>query len=204
MVKVQLEPFAKVSFATAAEIARLVDLSAEARAYLLPELSPQGYLDLLVLAELTGDAIRFLAFALPIREAVWWACVAVHGTVRSPGELETKCVQRAAAWVYEPGEDRRRACMEVAEAAKFEGAAAYVALSVFWSGGSLAPEGLPDALPDPRLGPIGAAAAILLALSAGDPAGLHKRFTAVMQRGLDIANGGNGWLKDDLPLIPAA
>lgn len=203
-MKVQMEPFTKVSFSKAGEIARLVDLSADAKAYLLPDLSPQGYLDLLMQAELTGDAVRFLAFGLPIREAIWWACVAVHGSLKAPSEGEMSCLQRAAAWVYEPGEERRRACMEAAEALKFEGAAAYVALSVFWSGGSLAPEGLPDALPDPRLGPIGAAAAVLLALSAGDPATLHKRFITVMERGLDIANGGNGWLKDDRPLIPAA
>lgn len=203
-MKVQMEPFPKVAAAKAAEICRQMDISAEARAFLLPELSPQGYLDLLVQAELTGDAIRFLAFALPIREAAWWACVVVHGNIEAPSDLEATCLQRATAWVYEPTEERRRACMQVAETAKFEGAAAYVALSVFWSGGSLAPEGLPEALPDPRLGPIGVGAAILLALTAGDPAALYKRFVTAMQRGVDIANGGNGWLKDDRPLLPAA
>ena len=47
-MKIQTEPFRKVSDGTAAEICGRVDLSAEARAFLVPGLSPQGYLALLV------------------------------------------------------------------------------------------------------------------------------------------------------------
>lgn len=203
-MKIQSEQFRKIGARTAAEVTSLVDLSKEGKAFLLPELSPQGFLDLLVQAELVGDAIRFFAFAMPIREAVWWSCVVTHTNIEHPTEFETDCLQRAAAWVYGPNEERRRAAMAAAEAAKLEGAAAYAALAVFWSGGSLAPEGMPDAPPHPSLGPIGASASILLALTAGDPVSLNKRFVVAMQRGIDIANGGNGWLKDDRPLTPAS
>jgi hypothetical protein len=199
-VRIQTEPFRKVSAATAAEICERVELSPESRAFLLPDLSPQGYLALLVEAEKIGDAIRFLAFALPAREGVWWACVVARSNQTDPGEADRLCLERSAAWVYEPVESRRRACMAAAESAKFNGAAAYAALAAFWSGGSMAPENMPEALPDPKLAPIGVGASVLLAITAGDPKSLKDRFTAAIARGVDIANGGNGRIEGDLPI----
>lgn len=199
-MKIQTDPFRKVSAGTAAEICARVDLSAEGKAFLLPTLSPQGYLSLLVEAEAIGDAIRFLAFALPIREGVWWAVVVAHGAFAQPSPVEAECLERAAGWVYEPDDARRRACMVSAEAANFDGAAAYAALAAFWSGGSMAPPDMPDALPDPRLGAIGVGASILLSITSGDPLTLDERFRAAIARGIDIANGGNGRLDGDRPI----
>ena len=199
-MKIQIEPFRKVSGGTAAEICERVDLSAEARAFLVPGLSPQGYLALLVDAGQIGDAVRFLAFALPIREGVWWACVVVHGNLNEPVGPDALCLGRTASWVYEPTDSHRRACMAAAESANFDGAAAYAALAVFWSGGSMAPENMPDALPDPKLGPIGVGASVLLSITAGDPMRLNERFKIAIARGVDIANGGNGHLEGDRPI----
>ena len=199
-MKIQTEPFRKIAAATAAEICSRVELSKEALSYLLPTLSPQGFLSLLIEAECVGDAVRFVAFALPVREAVWLACVVAHSNLAERTPLEASCLDHAAAWVYEPTDERRRACFAVAEEARFEGAAAYAALAAFWSGGSLAAEGMPEVPADPQLGPIGAGASILLAITRGHPASLQTRFETVMMRATDIANGGNGWLNGDRPL----
>lgn len=203
-MKIQTEPFRKVTASSAAEICALVDLPAEATRFLVPDLSPQAFLSLLAEAEQVGNAVRFLAFALPVREAIWWAAIVAQSHLATPTALERACLERAAAWVYDPSDEKRRAAMELAETAKFEGAAAYAALAVFWSGGSLAPVDLPEVLPDPRLGHIGAGASVLLSLTAGDPMGLARRFEAALTRGIDIANGGNGWLKDDRPILSEA
>lgn len=203
VVKVQTDPFQKVKEATAQEICQRVDLSSEAKAFLLPSLSPQGFLALLTDNKHIGDAVRFLAFALPIREAIWWACVIGGASRDQMTASEVDCLDRATAWVYEPDESRRRACMEAAERANLEGAAAYAALAVFWSGGSLAPANMPEALPDPHLGAIGVGASVLLSITAGEPRSLSQRFEAAMLRGMDIANGGNGRLKSDRPLTNA-
>ncbi|BCH27595.1 hypothetical protein MesoLjLc_74820 [Mesorhizobium sp. L-8-10] len=199
-MKIQTDPFRKVSAGTAAEICARMDLSAEGRAFLLPTLSPQGYLSLLVEAEAIGDAIRFLAFALPIREGVWWAVAVAQGNLAAPSPVEAECLERAAGWVYQPDDARRRACMVSAETANFDGAAAYAALAAFWSGGSMAPPDMPEALPDPRLGAIGVGASILLSITSGDPLTLNERFRAAIARGIDIANGGNGRLEGDRPI----
>jgi hypothetical protein len=87
--------------------------------------------------------------------------------------------------------------MAAAESANFDGAPAYAALAAFWSGGSMAPQNMPDALPDPKLGPIGVGASVLLSITAGDPKLLNERFKTAIVRGVDIANGGNGHLEGD-------
>lgn len=199
MLKIQTEAFRKLTAQTAQDICSRADLSAEARAFLVPDLSPQGFLSLLVEAENIGDAVRFMAFALPVREAVWWCYIVAKTNIPAPTELELLCLERTGAWVYEPDEQRRRSCMECAESAKFTGAAAYAALAVFWSGGSLAPEGMPDADADPRLGPIGVGASVLLSITAGDATTLVSRFETAVIRAVNIANGGNGWLPGERP-----
>lgn len=176
----------------------------DAKSFLIADLSPQGFLSLLVEYEHQGDAIRFIANMLPIREGVWWACT-VANAVTPPAETASHtCLLRAAEWVYQPGDERRRACLAAAEAASLEGPAAYAALAAFWSGGSLAPEGMPDVPPDPSLGPIGVAASVLLSFAEGDPSSSDERFAAILSRAIDIANGGNGKLEGDLPIVTAS
>jgi hypothetical protein len=165
-------------------------------ALLSPALSPQAFLALLMDGHYFSDAVRFLAFSLPPREGIWWACVTARGTELTPSDAD--CLERTIAWAYEPDDARRRACMEAAEQLNFEGAAAYAALAVFWSGGSMAPKGMPDALPDPSLYAIGVGASVLLAVAAGEPQSADRRFEEAIGRGMDIANGGNGKLKAEL------
>ncbi|MCJ2077080.1 hypothetical protein MKK68_15715 [Methylobacterium sp. E-016] len=145
-----------------------------------------------------GDAVRFLAHALPAREGVWWACV-VASLAPSLSNGEAQCLDRAEAWVYAPSDPLRRACLPAAEALAFQGAAAYAALAAYWSGGSIGPEGSPDVMPSPQLAPIGVGASLLLAAAAVDPARADDTFRDILVRGIDVANGGNGRLAGDRP-----
>ena len=194
---VQAEPFRKVAEKRATDICARVALSAAARAFLAPSLSPQGYLGLLLGNEHYADAARFLSFALPIREGVWWSCVVARVNLPSEPPADTlSALQAAEAWVYSPEDDGiRRKCLACAEALKFDGAASYAALAAFWSGGSMAPEGLPEVVPDPSLGPTGVGAAILLAVTNGPPVQMNDRFRDAIARGIEVANGGNGGLR---------
>jgi hypothetical protein len=204
-VNLQTEPFRKVVDRTAAEICARVALSEEARAFLVPSLSPQGYLDLLLAYDQYADAVRFLAFALPVREGVWWACVTAR--VNLPPEPPAgvlAALKLAETWVYTPDDAVRRECLASAEALQFEGAASYAALAAFWSGGSMAPEALPEVLPNPSLAQTGVGAAILLAVTSGQSDRMNARFRDAIARGIDIANGGNGGLKDNARIATGA
>ena len=81
-----------------------------AKALLKDEHTPRQFLELLIGKELFLDAIRFLAFALPKREAVGWGCLCVRyslGTEEAAKISETQvAVER---WVSNPDEGNRRA-----------------------------------------------------------------------------------------------
>jgi len=54
---------------------------------------------------------------------------------------------------------------------------------------------MPDVPPDPSLCAIGVGASVLLAVVAGEAQSADRRFEEAIERGMDIANGGNGKLK---------
>src|SRR5438270_5229403 len=75
----------RVPARTAAEVARNYELGADARGLLNDGLSPGAFVEALRAAALYDDALQFLAYALPKREAVWWACLCLwHGCRPGP------------------------------------------------------------------------------------------------------------------------
>ena len=187
-----LAPIRKISATAAADICARVALSADACAYLTPSLSPQSFLTLLERGGHFADAVRFLAFALPLREGVWWACMVGLAIPGAASAEPDPAYGAAQDWVYDPSDERRFECLRAAESVRSATPGAYAALGAFWSGGSMAPEGMPEVQPDPVLAPTGVAASILLAVAAGDPARAAAFFRDAIGRGIDIGNGGDG------------
>ena len=70
--------------------------------------APQ-FFDRLVDQECYPDAIRFLAHALPKRQAVWWGSLCLWHVYRpAPPAAVADILQAAVRWVQEPMEERRR------------------------------------------------------------------------------------------------
>lgn len=149
------------------------------------------------------DAIRYLAFALPAREGVWWACLSARRgqgpadnpavpLVAVPADAAcAACIEAAEGWVREPSEQARRACLVCAEAVGCDGAAGYAALAAFWTG-NLAPPELAPIDPDPRLSPTAVGAAVLLAALGQRSEAIAERYRLAVEEALDIARGGDG------------
>ena len=72
---------AKVTAKTAVEVCRLFEPSEAARGLLKPNLTPAQFLDALLDHQHPVDAVKFLAQALPKREAVWWTVQCVRTLV---------------------------------------------------------------------------------------------------------------------------
>jgi hypothetical protein len=176
----------------AVELGGLFPLSAEARALLDPALGPAEFIDLLCVAELHIDAIRFLAHALPVREAVWWACLAARGGLEDTAVEERQAVEAAEAWVYHPDEEHRRAAMTVAGAVANDSPARWAATAAAWSGGSLAPPEAPVVPPGPTLAAQAVAGAVLLAAVRSEPQRAPERHRSAIAQAIDIARGGTG------------
>jgi hypothetical protein len=184
----------KVAAKTAAEVCRQFPLSEEARELILPDLAPSPYLAALREHQLFADAIRFLAHALPKREAIWWACRcarSAHGSACPPAAAAA--LQCAEKWVADPSDAHRRAAMPAAEAVGLADPAGCVAAACFWSGGSLAPPDLPAVAPAEHLTARVVAASILLAAVRTEPARAPDKYRQFLQLGLDVASGANRW-----------
>ncbi|MGQ3674529.1 DUF6931 family protein [Xanthobacter sp. TB0139] len=184
----------KLRFALADHLCTLIEPSDEVKALLRPGLSAVDMIRALAENGLTTEAIRYLALGLPRREAVWWACAARrHLLPQELPEPEAQAWQSVERWVYEPTEENRQAAYPCAEALKFETAAGYAALAVFWSGGSLAPPEAPAVVPPgDGLTACAAGASLILCCVPGEAKNIATRHEAVLAMGVDIGNGGSG------------
>ncbi|MCE9533636.1 MAG: hypothetical protein K8T89_21295 [Planctomycetes bacterium] len=178
---------------TAEAIAQPLAMSDAARQLLKPTFAARDYLETLKAAGLVEDAIRFLAAALPKREAVWWACLCLRERLAKPLALLTeKAVVAAETWVREGSEAARRNAEKAAEQVGWGTAAGCAAAGAFWSGGSMAPANVP--VVPPREDLTGQAVAASLAfVCAADPANAPMIRQEIFEQGLAISAGKFRW-----------
>jgi len=183
----------KVQATTAKELLKNVEVSDEASNYLVPDTAPEVSINQLIQVGLFADAIKLLAHGLPKREAVWWACLCARD-IHGPQTDENNCnaLLAAESWVKNPTEERRNTCKLLGEATKFQTPASWAATAASWSHGSLAAEGEPVIEPPDHLYAHAVAGSVTLAAVLSDPVTPDKQFTRFLQRGLDLARGGNG------------
>ncbi|MCI0458617.1 MAG: hypothetical protein L0Z62_16770 [Gemmataceae bacterium] len=184
----------KVTVTKAAEVCKALPLGDKARELLRDPLTPAQYLQLLMDNQQYLDAVRFLAHALPRREAVWWACLCARSSSGPNSAPAVRAaLQAAEKWVADPTEDNRRPSMAAAEAATLETPAGCAAAAAFWSGGSLAPPNLPEVPPPEGLTARGVTGAILLAAVFTEPEKAIEKQRTFLTQGIDVANGTNRW-----------
>ncbi len=163
-------------------------------ALLRPELHPLDFVALLMEKALFPDAVRFIAHALPKREAVWWAWVCAR---RSAGETPQPKIKSALdateKWIAQPNDDNRRSAMAAAQKAELDTAAGCAGLAAFFSGGSLAP---PDAAPVPPgefLAAKAVSGAVIFAAIAKQPERAPEKFRSFVAQGVEVTNRVKLW-----------
>jgi len=184
----------KVNAKTAAEVCKHFPLGDEAKKLLTDTQTPKTFLDALIEKQQFPDAIRFLAHALPKREAVWWACLCTRAASGSnlPPKIAA-ALQSSEKWVSTPSEENRRAAMPAAEAAEFKTSAGCAAVAAFWSGGSLAPPNLPVVPPGEFLTAHGVAGAVMLAAVQSEPEKAPEKYRKFLAQGIEVAQGTQRW-----------
>ncbi len=180
-------------------LAQRAELGEPARALLQPGLTSGQYLERLIAQGELASAVRFLAWALERREAVWWACRCVAlVTGDNDRKQELAALEAARAWVAAPSEESRRLAETTAAAADYATPAGCVALAAFWSGGSLAPPKLEAVPPAEHLLPGAVANGILLAAVKRYPAKADEKYRQFLAVGKDIVAGTDRW-KEEQP-----
>jgi hypothetical protein len=178
----------------AAAIVSVAEMTEEAVALLQPHAQPLEYIGVLMDKKMYPDAVRFLAHALPKREAVWWAWMCAR---KSSGDNPPPKIKAALTatekWIADPSDVNRRAAMEAAETAEFATAAGCAGLAAFFSGESLAPPDLPPVPPGEFLPAKAVSGAVLCAAMGGDPKETPERFQNYISQAIDVTNRIKLW-----------
>ena len=180
---------AKIAGKAPREVCRHVSLSPEASPLLKTALEPEAFLRALLDRECYVDAAKFLAHALPKREAVWWGILVVRSQLGEPAPAQATSILAAAErWVRQPSDEHRRAAGDVAEATPGE-PAGLVGMAAFLSGGSLAPAGIEPVPPPEHLTGTMVANAVVLAAVSTDPLAAPARYRGFIEKGMEIEKG---------------
>ena len=146
------------------------------------------------------EAVRVLAYALPKRESVWWACMCAQATAPADlGERHRLARETTELWVRQQKEEQRRAAYDHGKAVEFASPEAWAAIAAFWSGGSIS---LPDLPPVPATpDACGKAAGVAITLSAVRGRGDRQaeRLKRFLESGRNIAAGGPGRIPPEEP-----
>ena len=181
----------RIRFTTAGQVVAAFPDAAEDLGDVPEALSPLDYIETQMGEEDPMPGLIFAGLALPKREAVWWACLALRGMAATDDDVQ-EGLRLAEAWVRNPEEGERRAAGEFAESRFFEGPGAWVAFAAFTTSGSLAAAGLQAVPPAPEISGKCAAMAVMLATEDEDPERRLDRIRAALSSARDFALGGDG------------
>lgn len=146
-------------------------------------------------AGFVSEAARLMAFALPKRECVWWACMCARNTSpRDLPESDAAAVTAAEEWVRKQTDESRRQAFEYAQHSNFGSPESWAAVAAFWSGDSMSPVGQPKTAPAPHLTGTAAIGSLTLSAVRTYPERREERLLRFLASGREIAAGGAGRL----------
>lgn len=134
-----------------------------------------------------NDCLTFLAYALPKRLGVWWAVNCLRSEDGLLGSTDGQIIEAVVEWIAEPSDISRREAMELAEANGMETAAAWAAVTAFWSHGSMGPKEQPEVPAGDELAGKALSGAVILASVSQSPENAPKRRTDFVELAMDVA-----------------
>ena len=139
------------------------------------------------------DILRLLGVALPARERVWWSCLAARDYIGEAPDNNTPALAASEEWVFRPTPENREKAEATIEVAEPDDETINCAMGVLYAEGTL---GTGDLATMPA--PPGAAEILAFAMNIVAMDNHEEDFDAYVQllidRGVDIARGGNGKL----------
>jgi hypothetical protein len=181
----------------ACEVCTGIELSPAAGQLLSDSISTNEFFAHLREARLYADALHLAAHALPISEGIWWGSLCAWEFYRPEAAAhEAEALHAVVSWLQERSDPLRRAAESAARHAGVATPAGALALAVFFSGGSLAPAGLPEVAPDPVVAPKLLAHAVLTASREAHRTPTPVRQQQFLELATSIARVGVPWLAD--------
>jgi hypothetical protein len=185
---------------TLAELVDVLPLSRQAKPLVSGAATAGEYLARLGEHQLDVDAIRVLAYALPIRKSVWWGVLcAWHGMSETSEPEQDLALQAAVRWCVEPTDERRRAAEAIARARVLENAVDCCVRAASLAGHSAGPDDpfLPRDAPGAARMVVAAAFLAFAQRAERDPKLTYRR---IARMGLLVADNKIPWhLPQPLP-----
>jgi len=180
------QPVAK-SAPSLRDLCERAKLEDDGKALLKDEHTPRQFLELLIGKELFLDAIRFLAFALPKREAVGWGCLCVRHSLGTEDAAKISATHLAVErWVSNPVEENRRAAQAAADKEGSESPSALLAMAAFYSGGSIGPANVQPIAPPDHVTPQFVAGAVMVSAVQKEPEKAAEKYRAFLEKGMAL------------------
>ncbi len=171
-----------------ADIAAVAELSDEAMGLLRPEIAPPDFVSLLMSKKLYADAVRFVAHALPKRQAVWWGWISAKKAAGADPPPKIKAsLEATEKWIAQPDDESGRAAMDAAKEAQTTTAAGCAGMAAFFSGSSLGPSHIPPIPPGEYLTAKAVSGAVIYAAVGKDPVNAPDRFQSFVNQGVEVA-----------------
>lgn len=171
------------------------ELTGPSAALLTDEISLEDFIMALLAAGQRMDAVKVLAYALPRREAVWWACMCAREMAGVVGnEAQQRALAAAEKWVYEPTAEHRTAAYLSVQKCKSSSGGMLCALAASFSEEVLPVGGDQKIDVDINTFPGLIFAVIVLAADEGEEDLMDQRLQVYLSIGQDIACGGSGKL----------
>lgn len=139
------------------------------------------------------DQIRLIARSLPRREAIWWSCLA--GRDLQPEGAAWATLKAAEDWVFKPDPESRQRAFDAANEADPAEESDLCARAAYFA----EPEE-DEPWIEPGLPPLMVELMNVKSMLSVDPMAIEPWGRHLIDRGLDIARGGNGTI--DPPELP--
>lgn len=187
------EVWKKVTAASARAIVDEGELESDSAQLLKESMRPEAFINALIEADRLPDAIKVMARALPVREAVWWACVCTRQMAGLDGDkAQSDGVAAAEAWVYDPSDANREKAFEVVKTHDSTGGGTLCAMAAAYSAGNV-PLGEGQSVDlDTSILPQLLTGAVMTAAAEQQGEAIKARLRLFLSSGEDIARGGNG------------
>jgi hypothetical protein len=169
---------------------------------LQPGMSPGQYLGALEQNKLTEDAIKTLAYGMPERESVWYACQSSHRVADKMTSADLNALNAAEAWVKDPTPETKAQAAAAAKQTDYQGPGAWAAQSAAWSQttpGVPAQDGIPGVEPS-SLTPHAASGSVMLAVAMEADAPVAD----IARPSLDMPEAPEMPVLPDTPALPGA
>ncbi len=155
--------------------------------------TPEEFASRLLESGVGTDCMKFLAYALNRRPAVWWLIQCIQSTDYPAFESDGAMLNAALAWVRSPSDEHRRAAMDLAEKLEKSTPACWAGIAAFWSFGSLAPINSPDVPVPSGLSGRAVSVGVQLAAVVHSPINAPQRRRQFFELAKKVASGDLGW-----------